>query len=174
VSKLRSDVKPIQQAPGPERVFHDGPLEALSASRFVASFPGIVKLEGRKLRPEARVLAVSHVAANLLAVAAYPNRPRRSATVATQTKSSSSNQQRVEESVERIRELNERIVDSSRKAGVAYLDAYERILKSLADFEERVGGASQVEWISALAQAQADFTRDFTRAYTSAARGVLE
>jgi hypothetical protein len=95
--------------------------------------------------------------------------------VATQTKQTGAeSQQRIEESVERIRHLNERILESSRKAGAAYVDAYERVLQSLADFEERVGGASQVEWISALAQAHADFTREMTRAYTSAARDFLK
>ena len=49
-----------------------------------------------------------------------------------------------EETAERVRELNERIIDASNRGGQVYLDAYERTLKSIADFEERVAGASQV------------------------------
>jgi hypothetical protein len=91
--------------------------------------------------------------------------------MATQTKSTD---RQVQESTERIRELNERIIDTSRKAGGAYLDSYEKVLKSIADFEERVGGSSQVEWVSAMAQAHADFTRDIAKIYASSAREFLK
>jgi hypothetical protein len=70
--------------------------------------------------------------------------------------------------------LNERIVSSSKKAGTATLDTYERTLLSVAEVTETVGAASQVEWISTVAQAQADFTRDLTEAYTSSTRALLK
>jgi hypothetical protein len=90
------------------------------------------------------------------------------------TTATKSTDQRVYEATERIRDLNERIIDSSRKAGQAYLDAYENVLKSIADFEERVGGSSQVEWVSAMTQAHADFTRELARIYTASARDLLK
>jgi hypothetical protein len=80
----------------------------------------------------------------------------------------------VNEAVERIRELNERIIDSSRKAGKAYLDSYEKVLNSIADFEERVGKASQIDWVSAITQAQADFTREVAGIYAGSARDLLK
>jgi vacuolar-type H+-ATPase subunit E/Vma4 len=92
-------------------------------------------------------------------------------TVPTATKTT---ENQVHEATERIRDLNERIIDSSRKAGQAYLDSYEKVLKSIADFEERVGSATQVEWVSAVTQAQADFTRDLAKIYTSSARDLLK
>ena len=79
-----------------------------------------------------------------------------------------------EETAERVRELNERIIEASNRGGHVYLDAYERTLKSIADFEERVAGASQVEWISAVANAQANFTREIAEAYTQAGREFLK
>jgi hypothetical protein len=91
--------------------------------------------------------------------------------VPTATKSTES---QVHEATERVRDLNERIIDSTRRAGQAYLDSYEKVLKSIADFEERVGNATQVEWLSALAQAQADFTRDIAKIYTTSARDLLK
>jgi hypothetical protein len=91
--------------------------------------------------------------------------------MATATKSTD---QQVQETTERIRELNERIIDSSRKAGKAYLDAYEKVLTSMADLEERIGGSSQVEWVSAMTQAHADFTRELAKIYTTSARDLLK
>jgi len=91
--------------------------------------------------------------------------------MATATKSTDS---QVHEATERIRDLNERIIDSSRKAGKAYLDSYEKVLKSIADFEERVGRSSQVEWVSAVTQAQADFTREIAGIYATSARDLLK
>ena len=79
-----------------------------------------------------------------------------------------------EETAERVRELNERIIEASNKGGQVYLDVYERTLKSIADYEERVAGASQVEWVTTIAQAQANFTREIAEAYTSAGRDFLK
>ena len=78
-----------------------------------------------------------------------------------------------EEAADRIRALNERLIESSKAAGNTTLDAYEKALKSLVDFEEKVAGAIQLEWVSALAQTHAAFVRDVSAAYTRAARELL-
>ncbi|HEX2808482.1 MAG TPA: hypothetical protein VHN80_20155, partial [Kineosporiaceae bacterium] len=57
-----------------------------------------------------------------------------------------------EQAAARVRELNERLIESSKAAGTTTLDAYERALQSLVEFEEKVAGATQLEWVSALAQ----------------------
>lgn len=93
--------------------------------------------------------------------------------MATQTKKSTTESQ-VDETVGRIRDLNENIVESARKAGNAYLDGYERTLKSIADYQEKIGKQSNVDWVTTLTKAQADFTRDVTRIYTGAARDVID
>jgi hypothetical protein len=80
----------------------------------------------------------------------------------------------MEDAVQRIRELNERVLEQVKAAGQASLDAYEKSLKSLLDFEQRVGNASQLEWVSALATAHAKFIEDVTSAYTDAARQMLK
>jgi len=91
--------------------------------------------------------------------------------MATRTKTAHDH---VDETTERVRELNERIIESSKRAGGAYLDAYEKVLKSIADFEERVGTSSQVEWVTAMTQAHADFTREIAKIYASTARELLK
>jgi hypothetical protein len=78
-----------------------------------------------------------------------------------------------EEAASRVRELNERILESMKATGLTSLDAYEKALKSLVDFEQKVAGASQLEWVSALAATHASFVNDVSTAYTKAAREML-
>jgi hypothetical protein len=89
---------------------------------------------------------------------------------ATQTKAS----KETEAAAERIRELNEQVLDFGRKAGVQFLDAYESTLKTFADYQDKVADQSQIEWVASIARAQADFTREVTRVYTSSARDLLK
>jgi hypothetical protein len=80
----------------------------------------------------------------------------------------------VEAAAERIRELNDRIVESGKKAGKVYLDLYEKTLHSIADYQEKVGKESQMDWVTTIANAQANFTRELADAYTSSARQLLK
>jgi hypothetical protein len=75
--------------------------------------------------------------------------------------------------VDRFQEMSERLLETSRKASTAYLDATEKTVAGLADLEVKIADASQVEWIAAAATAQADLTRDFCKLYTSTARELL-
>jgi hypothetical protein len=92
----------------------------------------------------------------------------------TQTKTPPQVERSIDEAAERVRDLNERFLTASRKAGNATLDSYERTLVSIADFTEKAGSASQNEWVSAVVHAQADVTRELAGAYTSAARTLLK
>jgi hypothetical protein len=80
----------------------------------------------------------------------------------------------VDAAAERVRELNERIIESSKKAGNVYLDMYEKTLHSIADYQEKVGKQSDLDWVSTITNAQARFTRDVADAYTSSARTLLK
>ena len=81
---------------------------------------------------------------------------------------------RLEAVAQRIRKLNERIIEEGKSAGEATLSSYEKALKAIASSLERGPGRSEVEWISSLATTQAKFIRDVTAAWTSAARGMLK
>ena len=80
----------------------------------------------------------------------------------------------VDETTQRIRDLNERILEAGKKAGGAYLDAYEKALKSIADYQEQVAKQTDVEWISTIIEAQARFTRELTKVYVSTGRELLK
>jgi hypothetical protein len=75
---------------------------------------------------------------------------------------------------ERIRDLNERILESSKKAGTAYLDAYEKALKSIADYQQSVAKQTDVDWVSTVVDAQARFTRELTSLYVNTGRELLK
>jgi hypothetical protein len=84
------------------------------------------------------------------------------------------NKNAVNETTERIRDLNERILTASKKAGGAYLDAYEKALQSIADYQEQVAKQTDVEWVSTIVDAQARFTRELTKLYVSTGRELLK
>jgi predicted RNA-binding Zn ribbon-like protein len=79
-----------------------------------------------------------------------------------------------EEAVQRIRDLTERFIESAKTAGQVSLDAYEKALQNLVDFQERAAGATQLDWVSSIATAHAKFVQDVSAAYVSAAREMLK
>jgi hypothetical protein len=81
---------------------------------------------------------------------------------------------RLEAAAQRLRKLNERIIEAGKDAGESTLSSYEKALKSMASALERGAGSNEIDWISNLATTQAKFMRDVTEAWTSAARKMLE
>ena len=80
----------------------------------------------------------------------------------------------VDRVVATIRELNEHILEAGRVAGLEFLEAYERTLRSFADTQDSLAEASQSDWLTQLMKAQASFTRDVASAMTEAARSSLK
>jgi hypothetical protein len=80
----------------------------------------------------------------------------------------------IDETTQRVRDLNERILDAGKKAGGAYLTAYEKALQSIVDYQEQVAKQTDVEWVSTIIEAQARFTRELTRLYVSTGRELLK
>ena len=79
-----------------------------------------------------------------------------------------------EDAARRIRELTERILDSAKQTGCESLDAYEKALESLVDFEQKAAGATQLDWVSAVANAHARFISEVSGAYVKASRELLK
>jgi len=79
-----------------------------------------------------------------------------------------------EETVQRIRELTERFIESAKAAGNASLDAYEKALQNIVEFQEKAAGATQLDWVSTMASSYAKFMSDISNAYVSAAREMLK
>ena len=81
---------------------------------------------------------------------------------------------RFEALAERLRKLNERIIEAGREAGEATLHSYERALKTIVSGIEKGPGSSEIDWLAQVAIAQAKFIRDLTDTWTKAARGRLK
>jgi hypothetical protein len=90
------------------------------------------------------------------------------------TRAAGSAEARVDAVAQRLRKLNERIIEAGRDAGETTLTNYEKALKTIASTLEKGPGSSDVEWVANLATAQAKFIRDVTTSWTSAARKVLK
>ena len=81
---------------------------------------------------------------------------------------------RLEAVAQRVRKLNERIIEAGKDAGETTLTAYEKALKAIAASLDRGATTSDVEWVSQLLSTQAKFLRDVTDSWTKAARGMLK
>lgn len=79
-----------------------------------------------------------------------------------------------ETTTDRLREVNDRFLDSARKAGGAYLDAYEKSVDTVVGYQERFAKDSEIEWVSTLVDAQARFARELTKTYVSTGRELLK
>jgi len=90
--------------------------------------------------------------------------------MATQTKTTDD----FEQVSERVREYSDKTVDASKRLSGTVVDTYEKYVLTLADAGQKAGEATNVDWISTAASAQAGVTRELTRAYASAARELLK
>ena len=76
--------------------------------------------------------------------------------------------------VERVRKLNERIIDVGREAGDSTLASYEKALKAIATGISQGPARDELDWIAHLAASQAKFVREMTDTLAKAARERLK
>jgi hypothetical protein len=91
--------------------------------------------------------------------------------MATQTRDRAASH--VDQTIGRIREINDQIVDSARRGGEASLQAYERLLRTIADAQQATGERS-ADWVRAFTKAEARFTRELADGLPAAARTVIQ
>lgn len=80
----------------------------------------------------------------------------------------------VEETTQRMRDLNERLIESSKSAGLVALDAFEKTMHSFEEFEQQVASASQLDWVSEAAKTHSKYVSEMTSSYTAAVRDLLK
>ena len=64
--------------------------------------------------------------------------------------------QDADEAAKRVKELSDRMIELTKKNGLSWLEAYEKVLNGMLQLEERAAAATQIEWINALATTNAD------------------
>jgi hypothetical protein len=79
-----------------------------------------------------------------------------------------------EAATERIRGLNEKVLTAAKQTGNKSLDTYEQTVNSVLDFGQKAADSTKVDWVSAIAKAQASYITEVTNAYTKAARELLK
>jgi hypothetical protein len=79
----------------------------------------------------------------------------------------------VEETLERIRGLQERLLQVTKQNGEAYLDAYEKNLSSMLALTEKAAKSTNLDWAVALAANYADFVKRINSAVIQASRSAL-
>ena len=75
---------------------------------------------------------------------------------------------------QRVKELSDRMVEVTKKNGLAWLEAYEKVLSNMLQLQQRAIASSQIEWINALATTNANFMREMSAAYFKTAREGLK
>jgi hypothetical protein len=80
----------------------------------------------------------------------------------------------VEAAVKRVQELSSQVVDKAKDNGLAWLEGYERMLKSFLDLEEQAAKGSGLEWAATLASTHANFVRETSEVVLGAWREQLK
>jgi hypothetical protein len=91
----------------------------------------------------------------------------------TQTKSDPISET-IETATEKISALNEKAVENGKKTSAVLIDSYEKTVLVLADSYAKAARSTNVEWISTVAEAQANFAREAAKSYTGVARTPVD
>jgi hypothetical protein len=75
---------------------------------------------------------------------------------------------------EQVRESSDQLLAAARKAGILYLDTYEKTVDRATELQLKLAGLTQQEWLRSLIEAQVDVTRELTGSYTTTARSLLK
>ena len=78
-----------------------------------------------------------------------------------------------EAAAQRIRSLNQQVLARASAVGADAVDDYEKALQDIADFETKIAGSSQLDWLQAVAQSHAKFVTDLASMYANAIRSGL-
>ena len=78
-----------------------------------------------------------------------------------------------EASAARIRNLNEKLIEAGKQAGLVSIDTYQQRVHTVLDFGQKLADSTKVEQVSALARAQATVIDTLTSAYAQVARELL-
>jgi hypothetical protein len=75
---------------------------------------------------------------------------------------------------EQVRDSSEQVWAAARKAGNLYLDTYEKAVDRTAEFQIKLAGLTQQEWVKSLIEAQVDASKELVGSYTATARSFLK
>jgi uncharacterized lipoprotein len=80
----------------------------------------------------------------------------------------------VEAVAERIKQTSERVLALSKKNGLVWLEAYEKMLNGVLKLEEDTAKDLSSDWVEKLVSTQADLIRETSQAYLGAIKDQLK
>ena len=75
---------------------------------------------------------------------------------------------------DRVRALNEKLMETAKSAGNDSLDAYERAFAEFVGVQRQIAGTTRLEWVDTVVRAQTTFLTEISAAYATAAREALK
>ena len=79
-----------------------------------------------------------------------------------------------DENLERVQGFNEKFVDAAKLSGTLTVDAYEKTVTSVVDFNRSIAEATRLDWVTAIVDAQSSLITGISTAATTAAREILK
>lgn len=80
----------------------------------------------------------------------------------------------IEAAAERIKKTSDRVLELSKENGLAWLEAYEKMLNGVLKLEEETAKDLGADWINTLVTTQADVVREMSGAFLTAAKDRLK
>lgn len=80
----------------------------------------------------------------------------------------------IEQATQQMRDLNERMIESSKSTALTAMDAFDKAFQGIGDLEKKAASATQLDWISAAASSHVKFMSDVRAPYTAAVRDLLK
>jgi hypothetical protein len=81
--------------------------------------------------------------------------------------------EKLRSAAKRAAAINEQLIESNKRLGLAYVDAYERAALGLLDAHAQVSASSEVPMLRSASATQAGVARDLTHTYVDVARRLL-
>ncbi|WP_349827769.1 hypothetical protein [Brevibacterium litoralis] len=79
-----------------------------------------------------------------------------------------------EEAATRVRDLNEKLIEAAKQNGNVSLDVYEKTLADMLQYSQKTADSTEVEFISSITKAHADYINSVTKIFTGIARDALK
>ncbi|WP_396909253.1 hypothetical protein [Mycolicibacterium sp.] len=80
----------------------------------------------------------------------------------------------IEAAAARIKQTSDRVLELSKENGLAWLEAYEKMLNGVLRLEEETAKDLGADWINTLVSTQADVVREMSGAFLTAAKDRLK
>lgn len=80
----------------------------------------------------------------------------------------------IEAAAQRIKQTSDRVLELSKENGLAWLEAYEKMLNGVLKLEQETAKDLGQDWVSTLVSTQTDVVREMSEAFLGAMRDRLK